>query len=424
MSARPGVVAAWLLCMPAGLAAAPPSDWYQAALQHPAVQAAEQNAAASTAGVSAARLAYLGGGAAFAGQTHTNDPQFVGVFTPQAFAAPPFADEVTRYGLQYRLPLDFWGAIAAARRAAQANAQLAAWALRQQQLEQLHAVTAGFVQLVALREQQAVLDTQAERVGQTLSRVRLQIDNGDAAAADLRLAEAEQARIAAETERLGAARLATLAQLSAAIGHGVDDPGGGLPALPDWPELQPDSALPVLSAQAGAEAAHAEADRQRRSLYPSVAAVGDYQRFEGDGDALPEAWSIGAQLSIPIDPSGWRRASAARLQAEAADDQAAAALRGLQAQWALLGAQYRSALAEAQAVTAERDALAEVVSVRAELHRVGLLSTEDLLRQQRELRAAESQLAELRGRALLAWSAGALLAGMTPEAYWAAMTAG
>ena len=92
MSARPGVVAAWLLCMPAGLAAAPPSDWYQAALQHPAVQAAEQKVAASTAGVSAARLAYLGGGAAFSGQTHTNDPQFVGVFTPQAFAAPPFAD--------------------------------------------------------------------------------------------------------------------------------------------------------------------------------------------------------------------------------------------------------------------------------------------------------------------------------------------
>lgn len=408
---------------PARVLAGVPDAWFAKALGHPAVAAAAGRVEAATAAEDAARWAWAGSGQAFVEELHSNDQRFVGMMTPQAFANPTFSDDLTTYGVRYSLPIDLWGVIAATRRAADADRRMAELALRQQQLMRLHQVTAAYATLLVIREQQATLKTQAERTEQTLVRVQRQIDNGDAATADLRLAQAEQARVQAGSEQLAAQQASAMAALDDAIGAGSDADGttriaadATLPTVPAWPQLDADSALAVSLADATAQSARAQADQARRSLYPSLSASGDYQRFD-DGSALPEAWSVGARISIPIDPAGWKRAGSARVRADAAVDDVAAARRELQRQWTDLQGRYKAALAELSAVESERAALAEVVQVRTELHRVGMISAEDLLRQQRDLLQAESSQAQLRAQALIAWSSAAVLSGMEPQVY-------
>lgn len=403
--------------------ASPLGGWFEQALQHPAVIASAQQQRAAEIGERAATLAYLGSGNAGAEVMHYNDERFSGMFTPEAFLAPIFDQDITRYGVSYALPIDLFGAIAASRQAARSERAAAELALRQQQLLSLHAVTGQYARLVSLRDQAAMLDTQGARIEQTLARVQRQFDNGDAATADLRLAEAEQARIDAERERLSAARAEALAALAAAVGHEVEDPGTPLPAVPAWfLDADVDSALPVALAEAQAEGLSAQARLTRRSLYPSIAAVADYSRFEASQD-IPEAWTVGARVSLPLDPSGWQRARAQASMAEAAHQDIDSARRRYRQQLASLAAAYRSAQAEAVAVEAERTALEEVVSVRTELHRVGMTSTEDLLRQERDLREANVRLSLARAQALTAWSAAALLQGLDAGAYRQALTA-
>lgn len=396
-------------------------QWLDEALDHPGVLAGEQRDHAAALGQDAAARAYWGSGGFAAESLHYDDQRFVGVLTPQAFADLPFARDITVYGLHYALPVDVFGVIAASRRAAGADRDGAELALRQQRLLNLHAVTTQYAQLVALRRQAATLEIHGNRIGQTLERVQRQLDNGDASIIDQRLAEAEQARIAAERERLAAAQQQTLAALAAAVGHPVDDPGSPLPPLPEWPAQAPgDSALPVAQASAQAEGLAARAAQSRRELYPRLAAVAEYSRFESSAD-VPEAWGVGARLSLPIDPAGWRRSSALQTQADAARSDVEAAQRELARQWSALAATYRTARAESTAIDAERAALEEVVHQRSELHRVGMASLEELLRQQRDLREADARLAQAQAQALSAWSAAAVLQGLEPAAYRAAL---
>lgn len=396
-------------------------QWQDEALSSPAVQAGEQRLEAARYTSSAAAFGYAGSGSAGAEHQRFEDRHFVGAFTPDAFAAPAFDREFTRYAIRYAVPLDLFGVIAVTRRAADSDRDAAELALRQQQLLSLHALTANYAQLVALRLRGAALDTQAARIGQTVERVQRQLDNGDAATADLRLAEAERARVGAEAERLGGARARTLAAITALIGRDAGDPGGPLPALPRWDFAAPgDSALPVAGAARRADSATAQAQRARRALYPALSAVGEYARFDS-GPEVPETWVLGARLSLPIDPAGWSRASAMSSEAEAARSDVEAARRQLREQTAALATQYRSAQAEALALRAERDAMAEVVAVQTELHRVGMASLEELLRHERDLREAEAQLAEAQAQALIAWSSQAVLNGLSVAAYRAAL---
>lgn len=81
-------------------------------------------------------------------------------------------------------------------------------------------------------------------------------------------------------------------------------------------------------------------------------------------------------------------------------------------------------MADSKALDREVAAREEVVRVQFELHRVGLASLEDLLRQQRDLVDAESHRSDARARAVVSWSAVQVLQGAGVEQFIAALEGG
>jgi outer membrane protein TolC len=271
------------------------------------------------------------------------------------------------------------------------------------------------VQLQALRRQEAALASQRQRVTATVERVRREVQVQLAAGVDLKLAESEMARITSDEVRLLGSIDEARAALEEATGSAVSV--ADLPMrIPPWPSATSvERALPLLLAQAQASASRAQAKEAHRSLLPSVAAVGDYSQFSVEG--APDAWSIGARFTVPLDAAAYRRANAADARARAAARREAAAAGELTRQWTQLKAAYESAVADIAAVDQEVMARREVVNVQGELQRVGITSMEDFLRQQRDLVESESRQAAAQARAIIAWSAAQVLLGSDSESY-------
>ena len=157
-------------------------------------------------------------------------------------------------------------------------------------------------------------------------------------------------------------------------------------------------------------------------MWPALAAGGEYVQFDGNGEE-PHAWSLSAQLRIPIDPSSRKRAESAQAQAQVARQAQRAALREAQRDWLALHSAYETARADINALAVETTARREVVRVQAELQRVGLVSLEDFLRQQRDQLEAEARLTQAQAGAITAWSAGQVLRGASTEDYISALEA-
>jgi outer membrane protein TolC len=151
-----------------------------------------------------------------------------------------------------------------------------------------------------------------------------------------------------------------------------------------------------------------------------LTAGGEYAQFDGNGQN-PDAWSVSARLIIPIDAANWRRADAAKAQARAAMQEQQAAERQARQDWTALQSAYQTARADAEALQAETMARREVVQVQAELQRVGLVSLEDFLRQQRDQLEAEARLTQAQAGAVIAWSAAQVLRGSSTEIYIAGL---
>lgn len=387
----------------------------RATLDHPAIGAARLRSEAARASLSAERSRFLGAGAAFADTTRYEDQRFFGVLSPEAFAAPPFARDVSRYGIAYSVPVDLAGALRASRAAAAHGLAAAQLAERQTTLLKLADTVSAYVQLQALLHQQRVLAVQRERVERTFERVARQVEIEQASTAELKLAEAELGKLRSDEVRLSGAIQQTQAQLFESSGRRLL-PGSADIRIPDWDTRPPDSLLPAAVADEQARAASAQAQAQRRALWPGVSAAADYTQFEGDGEST-DAWSVAAKLTLPIDPAGWRRAGAASAQAEAAVQASLDALRQTERDWSKLAASYISALADAEALRAEVAAREEVVRVQAELQRVGMASLEDFLRQQRDQLEAESRLSGAEAQAVMSWTAGQILAGTNADRF-------
>jgi outer membrane protein TolC len=390
-------------------------DALRAALDHPSVDARAEESEAAQQELSAANRRYFGNGGLSAEAARYEDLRFIGVLSPTTLAAPPFDRNATRYGVAYSVPIDLFGAISAARQAARSNLEAAQLAERQQLLMKLHDATSAYVQLQALRRQEAALASQRQRVTATVERVRREVQVQLAAGVDLKLAESEMARITSDEVRLRGSIDEARAALEEATGSAVSV--ADLPMrIPPWPSATSvERALPLLLAQAQASASRAQAKEAHRSLLPSVAAVGDYSQFSVEG--APDAWSIGARFTVPLDAAAYRRANAADARARAAARREVAAAGELTRQWAQLKAAYESAVADIAAVDQEVMARREVVNVQGELQRVGITSMEDFLRQQRDLVESESRQAAAQARAIIAWSAAQVLLGSDSESY-------
>lgn len=407
----------------AGTGAALPTselgDLLRATLEHPDITARRADASAARSELAAATARYFGSGSVGAEAQRFEGERFVGPMTPAAFTDPPFARDVTRYGAMYAVPLDLFGVIASSRAAARSAARAAGLAERGAQLAQLHETTGAYARLQALQRRAKALGAQRERVTTTIARVRREVDTGQLATVDLRLAESELARVESDELRLKAATDEALAALQAA--SGIERLPAAQPVVaPAWPDGQLEGALPAAIADAHAAVAQANAEEAHRTLWPSFAAVADYARFDG-GDANIEAWGAGLRFSIPLDAVARRRASAADARARAAQSGRDAARRSVDRQWAALHASYLAAQGDLGAVSREITYREEVVRTQMELARVGLASLEDLLRQQRDLLDAEARRADAQALALVTWSAAQVLLGSEPAAYIAAL---
>ena len=389
-------------------------DALRAALDHPSVDARAEESEAARQELSAANRRYFGNGGLSAEAARYEDLRFIGVLSPTTLVAPPFDRNATRYGVAYSVPIDLFGAISAGRQAARSNLEAAQLAERQQLLMKLHDATSAYVQLQALRRQEAALTSQRQRVTATVERVRREVQVQLAAGVHLKLAESEMARITSDAVRLRGSIDEARAALEEATGSAVSV--ADLPMrIPPWPSAGVERALPLLLAQAQASASRAQAKEAHRSLLPSVAAVGDYSQFSVEG--APDAWSIGARFTVPLDAAAYRRANAADARARAAARREAATAGELTRQWAQLRSAYESAVADIAAVDQEVIARREVVNVQGELQRVGITSMEDFLGQQRDLVESESRQAAGRARAVIAWSAAQVLMGTDAGSY-------
>jgi outer membrane protein TolC len=410
-----------LLLTPWGAASASEiEDLLRATLDHPSVNARTEESRAAEQELAAVTRRYFGRGGLNAEAARYEDQRFIGVLSPTTLADPPFDRSAFRYGIAYSVPIDLFGAIAAARQAAQSNLEAARLTERQQVLLKLHDATSAYVQLQALRRQEAALASQRQRVTATVERVRREVQVQLAAGVDLKLAESEMARITSDEVRLRGSVNEARAALEEATGKAVSV--ADLPMhIPSWPSaMSVERALPVLLAQAQATTSRAQAQEAHRSLLPAIAAVGDYSEFDVVG--APDAWSVGARFMVPLDASAYRRASALDARARAATRREAATAGELTRQWDQLKAAYDSAVADTAAVGQEVIARREVVDVQVELQRVGITSMEDLLRQQRDLVDSESRQAAGQARAIIAWSAGQVLLGTDSESYIAQLS--
>lgn len=388
---------------------------------HPALAAAASRVEAAEDSLSAARRRSLGAGGVLVEGARYEDQRFVGVLSPQALARPPFARDLMTYGVAYSVPIDWAGVIAAARRAGESDLVAARLAERQTALMKLHAATSAYVQLQALLSQRDILAVQRERVSQTVQRVEIEVQTEQSSTADLRLAQAELARLRSDEVRLAGEIAAQQAMLEEAIGRRLL-PAQGIIESPVWADAPSADLLPAALAEAQAQTAGAQARELQRSLWPALAAGGEYVQFDGNGEE-PDAWSLSARLSIPIDPASRKRAESAQAQAQAARQAQRAALRETQRDWLALHSAYQAARADIDALAVETTARREVVRVQAELQRVGLVSLEDFLRQQRDQLEAEARLTQAQAGAITAWSAAQVLRGASTEEYISALEA-
>lgn len=388
---------------------------------HPALAAAASRVDAAEDALSAARRRSLGSGGVLIEGARYEDQRFVGVLSPQALARPPFARDLMTYGVAYSVPIDWAGVIAAARRAGASDLAAAHLAERQTALVKLHAATSAYVQLQALLSQRDILAVQHERVGQTVQRVEVEVQTEQSSTADLRLAQAELARLRSDEVRLAGEIAAQQAILEEAVGRRLL-PAQEIIESPPWTDAVTSDLLPNTLAEAQAQAAAAQARELQRSLWPTLAAGGEYVQFDGNGEE-PDAWSLSARLSVPIDPASRKRTESAQAQAQAARQAQRAALREAERDWLALHSAYQTARADIDALAAETTARREVVRVQAELQRVGLVSLEDFLRQQRDQLEAEARLTQARAGAVTAWSAAQVLRGLSSAAYVSALEA-
>jgi len=188
----------------------------QSVLQHPQIRAASRQSEAAQAQVDAARRRYLGSANVSAGWHQYEHQRVVGIFTPTSPDVALVSDHITQIGVNYALPVDLFGVIAASRE--RAGRDLAASELlgRQQTLLKLHQTANAYFTLQALHKQGEALAVAEKRVAATVARVKKEVELGKVPGIDARYAESELARLEADR-----------AQLDGAVLPGPGRPGRG-----------------------------------------------------------------------------------------------------------------------------------------------------------------------------------------------------
>lgn len=386
----------------------------QRTLENPAIAARELQVQAATEDANAANSRYFGQASVFAGQFHYDSARVVGIFTPGVTQLPaPVSQDITQYGVNYHLPVDVFGSIAAERKQAQAGEATAQLLARQETLLRLHQTLGAYVRLQALAVQNQALQAEQKQLVVYANRVREEVKLGRTARLDLSLVQSDLARLAAQQAVFQGNQRAALAALKASAN--VTDPVIGVKiVVPAIQSSDVQASLPVSLAREQELAADAVAQKAHRSLFPAISVDSQYTNYHGAG-VQPHAWVVGVNMNMPLDPVAIKNASAALQRAQAAQNQSQAVQADTFAQIAALEANYQSAVGNANALAAEVENRQEVVAIEREKWRLGASTMDALLYQERNLLDVRYTYADARAQAATAWSGMQVLLG-TPFA--------
>lgn len=395
-------------------------DLLRETLAHPQVLAARVQVDAAQAQHDAATGRYLGSAALSAGWHRYEGSRVVGVYVPGSPGVPLVSERILQSGVNYTLPIDLSGAIAANRERARQDAAVAELSSRQQTLLKLHQAASAYVSLRALQKQQAVLAAYRQRVEATHARVLQEVALGRSAGVDARYAGSELARLEADEAVLRGNLAQAQADLLEASGRAQFLPVAGGMTVPAWEESAPQDTLLVRIAEAREAVSRAQADEGQRSLLPAVSLDANYFRHRGAGDER-DTWTVGGVVSLPLGVTQVRQIEALKLNAAAAAEHSRAALRDAGRQLAALRAAYDAALADSRALAAEIAYREEVAGVQSEMQRLGSQTLENFFRHQRDLLDAHFRQAQAQARAVVSWSAAQVVAGLPAATYIARM---
>lgn len=393
-----------------------------ATLQHPQIQAAGMQKEAAQAQQDAATGRYLGAATLSGGWHRYEGQRVVGVFVPGAPGLPLVAERITQTGVNYNLPVDLFGVIAAGRERAKQDVAVAELAARQQTLLKLHQAASAYLTLRATLKQREALVRYRSRVEATHGRVRQEVELGKTAGVEARYAESELARLSADEAVLNGNIAQAQADLLEASGSEKFMPTYRHIAIPPWEEVAAAQTLPAQIAVAREEASRAQAAEGRRALLPSVSLDANYFRNRGGGDER-DTWVFGGVVSLPLGVTQYQQVAAQKFNAQAAAEQSRAALRDTERQLSSLRAAYDSAAVDVRAMEQEIAYREEVAAVQREMQRLGSQTLENLFRHERDLLEAHFRLAQSQARAVVAWSAAQVIVGLPTETYIARMDA-
>jgi outer membrane protein TolC len=392
------------------------TDLLQHTLDNPGIAASELQSQAAAEDVSAANLRYLGQANVFAGRYSYNTPRVIGVFTPGVTALPvPSSGDITQSGINYRLPVDVFGVIAAERKQAQAGSEIAQLLARQETLLRLHQSLAAYVRLQALAAQSEALRAEQKQLDVYANQVREEVKLGRTARLDLSLVQSELARLASQQMIFEGNQRAALAELKASAN--VTDPSiSGTIVVPTLQNADGQASLPIALAREQQTLADEAAQKARRSLLPSFGVDGQYASYDGSG-IQRNVWTVGIDMSIPLDPAAMKSASASMLRARAAQEQSLAVQRDTLAQISTLEASYWAAVGNANALAAEVAHRQDVTTVERGKWQLGAGTMDELLYQERNLLDAQYALADSRAQGATAWSGMQILLGIPSAQY-------
>ena len=393
-----------------------------AVLQHPQIRASSIQTEAAQAQKDAATGRYFGSAVVSTGLHRYEDKRIVGVYAPGRTLGTLASDQIVQTGVNYALPVDIFGVIAANKERAQNDLQAAVLLGRQQTLMKLHQAANAYLTLQSLLKQQDALVLSKKRIDATYLRVRQEFEIGKASGVDARYAESEVARLSADEAVLAGSVALAQADFAEATGQIKFLPTASEIRVPTWAASSKET-LPVLIAQAHQQSAQAQAEESRRALLPSFSLDANYFHNNVPGGDYRNTWVVGGSINIPLGVSQYKQASAQKLTASAATELSEAAGRDAERQLASLKATYESALADAGAMAKEVIYREEIAHVEQNMHRLGSQTLENLFRHERDLLDARFRLAQAKWRAAAAWSTAQVVIGLPVETYIARMDA-
>jgi NodT family efflux transporter outer membrane factor (OMF) lipoprotein len=329
----------------------------------------------AVAGTRVARAAGLPSFTANGGIAEARQSEYQGIppqFVPKGYIGTGNAS------LNFNWELDFWGKNRASVAAATSDAQAAAAEAAEARLMLSTSVAASYADLARLYAERDVAARTIESQNQTSAQVTDRVNNGLAALAEQREAEAEplqsQAELTAIDEQISLVRdeIAALLGQGPDRGLGMTRPAATVPTAFGLPARLPAELIgrrpDIVAARWRAEAAASRIKRDKAAFYPNINLVGLIGL-----SALPlhdltkngsEVGSIGPALTLPIFEGGLLRADLEG--SEAARDEAIAT--------------YDAAVVEALRQVADVATSFRSLSVQLSQSRAALASSEDAYR--------------------------------------------